>query len=461
MSMMRRVVFGSAVCLVLAPSVSGSTPPFTLGGDPRVDPANFRVTTFAEGLAMPVGMTELSDGSILYGASIDHGGGTPFYGGSRSTFQLRRLVDSDGDGVADNGTGDLLFSGTDGDGWGGVNAIVQAGELVIVDSLNFESEVGYLHVLRKGANPGDALTHVGQLTLNYPTDPLHMNHGLAVRQTDERAYEVFFNIGAHGDRVNSSPGGISASGLTSGTLDADSIYSVALDDLASTGAPSLSNLTRIASGLRNVAGMAFHPDTGDLYFSDNGINNTQSAEELNRLAADDIGGDVEFYGFATDYIAYPSGERVVDGAEGIQPLAAFLPLDGAKSEGPNQLVFTPAGFPGLGNGILLGFHGVYAAGGTDNDENPVVFYDLATGDYFHLIGPGIEGVGHLVGLLDTADSIFLADMTPTGSFFRPPGRHNGVIYQIQAIPEPTSLSLLAALGTLALLRRHGRCRGTG
>jgi glucose/arabinose dehydrogenase len=31
------------------------------------------------------------------------------------------------------------------------------------------------------------------------------------------------------------------------------------------------NLIRIASGVRNPAGFAFHPATGDLYFQDNGI----------------------------------------------------------------------------------------------------------------------------------------------------------------------------------------------
>ena len=52
-----------------------------------------------------------------------------------------------------------------------------------------------------------------------------------------------------------------------------------------------SNLTQIASGLRNPAGFAFHPKTGDFYFEDNGIdglsnpNEPLSADELNVIPA--------------------------------------------------------------------------------------------------------------------------------------------------------------------------------
>jgi len=53
---------------------------------------------------------------------------------------------------------------------------------------------------------------------------------------------------------------------------------------------SATNLVQLASGLRNPAGFAIHPATGDLYFQDNGIdglvdaNEPLSADELNFIA---------------------------------------------------------------------------------------------------------------------------------------------------------------------------------
>ena len=75
-----------------------------------------------------------------------------------------------------------------------------------------------------------------------------------------------------------------------------------------------SNLIRIASGLRNPAGFAFHPATGDLYFQDNGIDGLVdpteafSADELNFIARANIGGPAEYFGFPTNYTAYRTGD---------------------------------------------------------------------------------------------------------------------------------------------------------
>ena len=110
------------------------------------------------------------------------------------------------------------------------------------------------------------------------------------------------------------------------------------------------NLTRVASGLRNPAGFAFHPSTGDLYFVDNGIdglvdpNEPLSADELNVIAAAGIGGKtVKFFGFPNSYTTYRTGKVV--GGLGIQPLVAFQPqpdpLTGEESEGPNDIAFAP------------------------------------------------------------------------------------------------------------------------
>ncbi|PYM84399.1 MAG: hypothetical protein DME13_13120, partial [Candidatus Rokuibacteriota bacterium] len=193
--------------------------------------------------------------------------------------------------------------------------------------------------------------------------------------------------------------------------------------------------------------MAFHPTTGDLYFEDNGIDGFQdpneplSADEINRIAAADLGRQpVPDFGFPNDYIDYHTGQRV--GSGGVQPLVAFLPLpcascpdpgdpngpDGAESEGPSGIVFAPPSFPPyVNNGIFVGFHGKFSAPPSGNEENPLVFWDLGTGKYFHFIES--FQLGHGDQLLATQDSLFIADMASDGSVDTNGG--TGVIYQIK------------------------------
>ena len=79
----RFVVLG---LLLLATASSAQTPPFAVGGDPRIDPGDFAITVFASDLAAPLPMQELSDGSLLVGTNDG----------------LLRLLDADDDGVADD-----------------------------------------------------------------------------------------------------------------------------------------------------------------------------------------------------------------------------------------------------------------------------------------------------------------------------------------------------------------------
>src|SRR5882672_5238695 len=76
--------------------------PFAIQG-PGLNPAQFRVTAFATGLNYPVGMAELSDGSIL-ATSTD---GPGFFS---SNARLLRFVDANKDGFAD-GPPTVLFNG--------------------------------------------------------------------------------------------------------------------------------------------------------------------------------------------------------------------------------------------------------------------------------------------------------------------------------------------------------------
>jgi glucose/arabinose dehydrogenase len=261
-------------------------------------------------------------------------------------------------------------------------------------------------------------------------------------------YELFFQIGSKLNfGVSTQTVSFATIGLggLSGAFRGDSVYSITFTDNG--GNVVASAPTQILSGVRNPAGFAFHPATGDLYFSENGIdglidaNEPHSADELNILPASGIGGatpaDVEFYGFPDNYTAYRTGTIV--GGQGIQPLVNFQPLpnplDGAESEGPNDIAFSPPAFPEpLNNGIFVTFHGKFGSGGTNNEENPLVFVDFNTTNYFHFIKPRLPGVGHLDGLLRLDDSLFISDMATNGSLAAAAGK--GVIYQVKALVGP-------------------------
>jgi glucose/arabinose dehydrogenase len=290
-------------------------------------------------------------------------------------------------------------------------------------------------ILRVGATPASRLTRLGSLNFGFPANWEHQSYALAVRPTpgEPSKYDLFFNIGS---QFNDDPttATVMLSGLISGTLQGESIYKVTIQPTA--GTPVVSGLTQVAKGLRNASGIAVQPGTGDLYFEDNGIDNPAnraeplSADELNRITRANIGGTVEDFGFIRDYIEYRTGRRVGSGA--IQPLVAFQPIPnpmtGSESEGANEIAFAPAGFPtGVSNGVFIGFHGQFNLGGIANEENPLVYYDLNIRRYFDFIKNDEPNIGHLDGLLATADALFVADLTSTGNVFGAPA---GVIYRI-------------------------------
>jgi hypothetical protein len=430
-------------------------------GGPAVDTSKFRLTVFADGLNFPKSMQQLSDGSLLVATSDPTPGGNYF----SSTGTLRRLVDTNNDGRSD-GPGTVLFSGLP----GVVTSVRTAGSLVFVTSS--ESGAERISVLRAGATPADTLSLVGNINFGFPLDSYHTTYALAVRATPGQpgSYDVFFNVGSQFNDVDSSDL-IPVTGLLNASLNRDSIYMVTVQDGGST--PTFSNLTQVATGLRNAAGLAIHPTSGDLYLEDNGIdglidgNEPLSADELNRIVAAEIGVGVHDFGFADDYIRYRTGERV--GSGGIQPLAAFQPIpppDGSESEGASEIAFTPDAFTeaGIGPGVFIGFHGKFGEGGIANEENPLVFYDLATGTYSHFIGNDEPDIGHLDGLLATADSLFIADLSRTGNLFTPGDAGQGVIYQLRlratAVPEPSTLALftVASISLVPVLVSRGRGR---
>jgi glucose/arabinose dehydrogenase len=405
--------------------------PFTIQG-PNVTPAQFRVTAFATNINYVLGMQQLSDGSIL--AAITDG---PNYFGSNG--RLVRFVDANHDGIAD-GPGATLATGLA----GGLTSVRIGGNLVFVTG-----QKKPLTILRLGATPGAALTIVGKINFSYPSGSWeHPHSALGIRATPNvpQSWDLFFQIGS-AENFAATPAtstvSISSAEISgaAGTMHGDSIYKLTFTDNGTSVAASA--LTQIANGLRNPAGYAFHPTSGDLYFDDNGIdglsdpNEPLSADELNIIPATDIGATVKFFGFPNNYIEYRTG-KIVGGA-GIAPLIAFQPLpnplNGEESEGPNDISFAPPGFPdGLNTGIFVTFHGKFNLGGTQNEENALVYADLSNNSYFHFIPSQLPGVGHLDGLLASSDSLFVSDLSKSGDLSTSTG--TGVIYQIKSLVGP-------------------------
>jgi glucose/arabinose dehydrogenase len=405
-------------CLALMPVCVAGTPgtawaevsPLRVGGDPRVHPVDFRSTVFATGLNFPYGMERLPDGSLLVGTSRPDAVNGNYF---RSTGELVRLVDANNDGVADQAP-EVVFSGLP----GAVTALARAGPLLFVTSAKGGSE--RISILR-GDGPSPGYTLAGSLDFAFPAGWWHTTYAVAAHAAGS-AYKLLFNVGSSDNASQvAATVGLTAAGITGfvpAQLEGASLYELTLSDTG--GSLQATDLRQVASGLRNAAGIALRAD-GRVYFADNGIDGLidgdepLSADELNLLSGFDLASPaVEFFGFPDNYVEYRTGTVV--GGEGRPPLAVFQPLGDAlsESEGPAQIALAPAGFPvGLNNGVFIGFHGK-GAGGLANEENPVVYLDLANGGYFHFVGNDEPAVGHLDGLLSTADSLFLADMSYTG-----------------------------------------------
>jgi hypothetical protein len=287
---------------------------------------------------------------------------------------------------------------------------------------------------------------IGRLTINYPDGGwLHPHSALAVRPTPgtEDSYDLFFQLGSKVNFATTTQTIQLTSDIgVSGNLAGDAIHKVTIVD---NGQEIMgTDLSQIATGLRNAAGMAFHPVTGDLYLQDNGIdglsnaNEPHSADELNVIGASDVGGPIDDFGFPDRYVQYRTGNLIGNG--GIDPLVAFQPIpapNGDEGEGPNDIAFSPPGFPSaLSNGVFVGMHGKFSLGGTSNEENPLVFVNLDDDSYFHIIHNDEPTIGHLDGLLSTNDSLFVADISPGGGFGSSNG-DTGRIYQIKSLVTPT------------------------
>ena len=267
--------FGSTLAVVMAMSWPMVRPvlavdPFSLGG-PGVNPENFRVTVFAEGLAFPYGMQQLSDGSLLVATSVPF---TDNYFGS--VGELIRLVDADQDGVADDPAGTVLAGGLP----SAQTALRVFGDLVAVTSAS-----GRISVLRQGTTPADPLNLEGTLTVSGLSGWIHTPSSLSVRETPAQpgSYDLFFQLGSKEHIVaTTDTATLDGLGLVNETLFGDSLYRVTITDHGTS--VSASGVTQVAGGLRNASGHAFDPVTGDLYVQDNGFNT--ASEPIEPLSTD-------------------------------------------------------------------------------------------------------------------------------------------------------------------------------
>jgi glucose/arabinose dehydrogenase len=433
------IIFASFIASLC--STASSAVPFTVQG-PGVNSNDFRITTFASGLDFPLGMATLSDGSLL--VAVSHG--VSFFS---STGAVIRLTDTNNDGIAD-GPGTAVYTNLP----GSLTDVRVAGNLVLVAGLGKP-----ITILRTGASPTNSLTLVGQIIINYPNPAWeHMNSSLGIRKTfgQTNSYDLLFQVGSESNFAATTHTVILTNNNIPGanaTLPGDSLYMLTITDNGTS--VTAANIAQLGTGLRNPAGSAFHPATGDLYLQDNGIDGLTnanlpfSADELNFIAKTNIAVVTEYFGFPTNYTAYRTGTFV--GGAGVQPLFTFQPipnpLTGHESTGVNNLLFAPTGFPdGVNTGLFLGFHGSFDLGGTNNAKNPVIYADPATTNYFHFIEGQQAGVGHLDGLLTTRDSLFIADLVTNGDLGN--GAGAGVIYQIKSLVSPTPPTLgLQSLGS--------------
>ena len=159
----------------------------------------------------------------------------------------------------------------------------------------------------KLVQPTDTSQPVGSLNVLYPAGWYHPHSELVVQPSGDETFAVYLQIGSDknfGDTVQT----VRIQNGTGGTIAmaGDSIQRLSLS--VANDALNVLNVTQIATGLRNAAGMAFEPTTGDLYIAENGMdglvnaNEPTSADELNVVAASHLGSEIVDFGFPQVYV---------------------------------------------------------------------------------------------------------------------------------------------------------------
>ncbi len=408
-----------------------------------VSPGSLTVSTYATGLSYPASMQVLPDQSLLVGVSTPQPGSTDYLFATGGLLNL----------PSGQGAGTVVY-----------NSLPYPVQSVrtITDNLIAVAQAGVganqINFLQPGANPSAPYTNLGSINFtpsNVGSD-FDFNSTLAVRPTPGQpgSYDLFFSVNSDTDHTQST-NYATLGGLLNGTVAYNTIDMVTVTPTS--GAPIVSNPQEIASGVRNTAGMVFD-SAGNLYLDDNGwdipgTSTPQSADELDFIAASQIGNGVVDFGFPNSYVQYGTGNII--GGTGVPPLVAFQPLNGMQSLGASEIALAPTNFPdGLNDGLFISFYGTWEQGGANNTTGPLVYYSFATHQYQDVILSGQAGIGHIDSLVSTPDALFIGDMNSDGTVRS--GPIDGAIYEIQAVGAPEPGTFVAGLGLmlLPLLRRR-------
>jgi hypothetical protein len=428
--------------------------PFTLNLSQLGGSASVSGLTIASGLNFEDGLATTANGSIVFGQNLATGAAGINFG--------------NGQGV----TGSVWIQPKLADGTFGAPQQIVNGLTGLVTDVRTLSN-GTLLVDSGAGGSGGAGTRVmsfytqsgtllSSMTFSYPSGGWEHSTGMSFVVGNPNGTDtVYFAMGSQADQAVTTAT-VSTSGLTSSTLKGDSVYSMVVDP--SDGHVQLvSGPVQIATGLRNPFGLSLD-SLGDLVIGDNGIDgphvvNQLGADTLDVIPAAMIGTQVFDFGFPNSYVEFATGNHVSGDPGSTAPLTAFIPVADSmghlqSSEGISAMAYAAPGslpFVGAEGGEVIGFHGVFDAGGSANYDNALEYYDFASGKYFPILDAGTAGVGHFDSVTIDGHALYLGDMSSIGTVNDLSGLGHGAVYEFDfsaaSAPEPSTW-ILAGIALL-------------
>lgn len=394
----------------------------------------FQSSAVLTGLNYPLGLSQLGDGSLIFGTT------TPA-AGSGGVGQFAFYLGAGNVSRYAGGISTVIASNLP----GAVTGVQPLGNNTIVVSTIGNQTFGGFRMadLTFLSGSGNSYTNVGSIHFQYQPAGGAVSLEPVVTQIGPGQYSIVFGLSASGN--DGTAGGlVTLSGLISAQLPQGSVDSLTVD--VSGPIPVVTNPSELASGIRNTTNPVIDP-SGNIFFGDNNydVNNVViNADELDKIIAGVSG--VQFYGYPGNYTGYGTGDFV--GGQGIPPIVAFQPLANFDSAGIASLALAPSDFPsGFENGFFVGFHGDYTDGGIANLTDPVGYVD-AMGNYVEFLQAGQPGLSHPDSLYSNSNSLYVLNLF-TGDF----AAGTGEIDVITSAPEPASVLLLCAGIVLIGLRR--------
>ena len=226
------------------------------------------------------------------------------------------------------------------------------------------------------------------------------------------------------------------------------------------------------TGLRNAFGISLD-SLGDLVIGDNGIDgahtvNQLGADTLDLIPAAQIGTKVFDFGFPDSYVSFATGQYISGDPKATAPMVAFRSVEDSmgdlqSAEGLSDMAYAAPGslpFVGVDGGEVIGFHGVFDAGGANNYDNALLYYDFASGNYFPILDAGAAGVGHIDSVAIDGHVLYLGEMSSTGLVNGLAGLGGGDIYAFDfsgaAAPEPSTWAMVG-IGAVILVWKKTGC----